>query len=127
LIGGTGGKVADSSGKLELEVPGGALRSEVVIGIHELEAWPEGAIGKVFQIEPSGIEFAAPATLTYTYDSAEIGDASPAGLQLGFATRSTWTRLPSIVDPAAHKVSASIAHLSTYGLLGPGAAGDAGF
>jgi hypothetical protein len=124
LIGGTGGKVTDSSGKLELEVPAGALRSEVAIGIHELEAWPEGAIGKVFQIEPSGIEFVAPAKLTYTYDAAEIGNAPPDSLTLGFATGSSWTPLASMVDQRAHKVSASIAHLSTYGLLGPGLALD---
>jgi hypothetical protein len=124
LVGSSGGKVVDSSGKLELDVPAGALRSEIAVAIRELEAWPDGAIGKVFQIEPSGIEFDTPAKLTYTYDAAEIGSAPPAALQLGYATGSSWTPLASTVDQAAHKVSASIAHLSTYGLLAP--AGDAG-
>ena len=126
LVGADGGKITDSSGKLELVVPQGALRSQVAIGIHALEAWPEGALGQVFQIEPSGINFAVPATLTYTYTPAEIGNAPPAGLRLGYATGSSWSAIPSTVDQAGHKVSASIAHLSTYGMLGPDVGGDAG-
>ena len=89
LVGAEGGKITDSTGKLELVVPQGALRSQVAIGIHALEAWPEGALGQVFQIEPSGINFAVPATLTYTYAPAEIGNAPPLGLRLGYATGST--------------------------------------
>ena len=124
LVGAEGGKITDSTGTLELVVPQGALRSQVAIGIHALEAWPEGALGQVFQIEPSGINFAVPATLTYTYAPAEIGNAPPLGLKLGYATGSTWSAIPSTVDPAQHKVSGSIAHLSTYGLLGPDAGGN---
>jgi hypothetical protein len=125
VVGPEGGKVIVSDSKLELDVPKGALRSPAAITMHQLEAWPDGAIGQVFQVEPSGITFDVPATLTYNYDAAEIGATAPTDLRLGLALGSSWVPLPSTVDTAAHKVSANIAHLSTYGLLGPTDAGVA--
>ena len=50
--------------------------------------------------------FAPPATLTFTYAPAEIGNAPPLGLRIGYATGSTWSAIPSTVDSAQHKVSA---------------------
>src|SRR5258708_9698022 len=64
--------------------------------------------------------------VTVPYDPAEIGTTPPLGLRLGVATGSSWAALVSTVDQAQGKVSALIAHLSTYGLLGQGAGGDAG-
>jgi hypothetical protein len=84
-----------------------------------LEAWPSGALGQVFDIEPSGIQFATPATITYTYEDAELAGANPAALRLGLAEGPNWTPLVSRVDLVGHLVSASIPHLSVYGLLAP--------
>lgn len=118
LIGAQGGAITIDGGKLSLSIPPGALRSDVVVAIVALEAWPEGALGTVVDIQPSGLLFATPATLVYHYETSEIGETPASSLRLATASGSTWTPLPSTVDEAALTVTASIAHLSVYGLLG---------
>ena len=100
-------------------MPPGALRAPISVVIVPLEAWPSGALGQVFDIEPSGIQFATPATITYTFEDAELAGANPAALRLGLAEGPNWTPLVSRVDLVRHLVSASIPHLSVYGLLAP--------
>jgi hypothetical protein len=125
LIGSTGGTVTAGGGKLSLTIPAGALRSDVAIAIVPLEAWPEGAIGLVVDIQPSGLLFTTPATLTYRYDAAEIAGAADATLHLATAVGSSWIALDSTVDSTARTVTASLEHLSVYGLISVAALADA--
>ncbi|HEY3594828.1 MAG TPA: hypothetical protein VGL13_13185, partial [Polyangiaceae bacterium] len=108
LIGPQGGSLTTGGGKLSLTVPAGALRSSVAIDIVPLEAWPEGALGTVVDIQPSGLLFATPATLTYRYDASEIGATPAATLHLAAASGSSWNALSSTVDTAAQTVSAPL-------------------
>jgi hypothetical protein len=117
LIGPEGGSLSSEGGKLALSIPAGALRSDVVVAIVPLEAWPEGALGAVVDIQPSGLLFASPATLTFHYETSDIGGTPPVSLRLATASGSSWTPLPSTLDEAAHTVTAPIAHLSVYGLV----------
>ena len=125
LVGPEGGVVTVSAGKVKLTIPAGALRSPVSILILPLEAWPAGALGQAYQILPSGLQFDPPATLTFTY-GAEIGTAAPAEVKIATAVGSKWTPLATMVDTAKKELSASLAHLSTYGLVGPGDCGRRG-
>ncbi|HKQ67839.1 MAG TPA: hypothetical protein VJT73_00800 [Polyangiaceae bacterium] len=125
LIGPEGGVVSSDSGKLKLTIPAGSLLSQISILILPMEAWPDGAIGPVFQISPSGIKFDPPATLTFDYASVDLGAVDPAKLLVASASGSTWAPLTSTVDPVRKTVSASLAHLSIYGIVGPGLASDA--
>lgn len=115
-----------AAGRLKLTVPAGALRTAVSITISALEAYPDGVVGPVFEINPTGLTFDAPVTLTYAYVDAEIGAVPPTELRIGQAMGSQWTALPSIVDTTAKIVSASLAHLSVYGCLAPGGWSDGG-
>jgi hypothetical protein len=128
LIGTEGGAVTAMAGKVKLTIPAGSLRAPVSVVILAVEAWPDGALGPVFQLVPSGLAFDPPATLTYSYSADDIGSVAPSSLRLGNAMGSTWIALDSTVDASASSVSASIAHLSIYGLLGPsaGSTADAG-
>jgi hypothetical protein len=126
LIGTEGGSVNAMGGKVTLTIPAGSLRSPVSVLILAVEAWPDGALGPVFQLVPSGLEFEPPATLTYLYTADDIGAVSPATLRLANATGPMWIPLASTVDTAASTVSAQLAHLSIYGLVGPSIDGDAG-
>jgi hypothetical protein len=126
LVGPEGGVVSASNGKVVLTVPAGALRAPVGIIIDSVETWPEGALGAVFSIAPSGITFTTPATLTIGYTAADIGAVLPADLRVAFATGSDWNVLASTVDTTARTVSAQLAHLSTYGLIQTPKAPDAG-
>jgi hypothetical protein len=119
VVGSEGGTVSAVSGKVTLTVPPGALRTSASILVLPLEAWPAGAIGPVFEILPSGLTFDVPATLTYRYVESELGGVKPSDLSVAQATGSTWTALASTLDTNAGTISASIAHLSAYGLIGP--------
>jgi hypothetical protein len=126
LIGPEGGTVAAMGGKITLTISPGSLRTPVSIVIVAVEAWPDGALGPVFQILPSGLAFDPPATLAYVYTPTDIGAVAPSALKLASAVGSTWIPLASTVDTAASKVSAQIPHLSIYGLVGPSVAAESG-
>ncbi|HEY3592485.1 MAG TPA: hypothetical protein VGL13_01370, partial [Polyangiaceae bacterium] len=125
FIGLEGGEVTAMAGKIKLAIPPGSLSSPVSIQILDVDAWPAGALGPVFQLEPTGLRFAFGATLTYRFTAADIGKVAPSALRLATATGAKWSALDSAVDAQAGTVSAQLAHLSIYGLLGPPAA-DAG-
>jgi len=126
LIGTEGGVVTVAGGKVKLTIPPNSLRSTVSILILPLEAWPAGALGQVYQIVPSGLQFDPAATLTFTYDAADIGATPPDQLKVASAVGSKWSALASSVDVATKTVSAPLAHLSTYGIVGPAVSIDAG-
>jgi hypothetical protein len=124
LIGPEGGAV--TGGKLKLTIPPHSLRTTVSILILPLDAWPAGAVGPVYQIAPSGLQFDPPASLAYTFDTADIGQVPADQLKLANAVGSKWTALASTVDVANRTVTAPLAHLSTYGLIGPAADASVG-
>jgi hypothetical protein len=118
LIGADGGTV--TGGKIKLTIPPHSLRSTVSILILALDAWPAGAVGPVYQIAPSGLQFDPPASLSYTFDAVDIGAVPPDQLKLANAVGPKWTALEgSAVDVSKKTVTAPLAHLSTYGLVGP--------
>jgi hypothetical protein len=125
FIGPEGGVVA--GGKVKLTIPPHSLRTAVSILILPLDAWPAGAVGPVYQILPNGLAFDPPASLAYTFDAADIGQAPADQLKLANAVGSKWTALDgSTVDAANSTVTAPLAHLSTYGLIGPEVDASAG-
>jgi hypothetical protein len=117
LIGAEGGVVIGAGGKIKVTIPAGALASPVSIHVFPLDAWPKGAVGPAFEIVPSGTKFSPSATLTYSFDSSDLGTTTPRGLQLANAVGSSWIPLPSTVDVNGKTVSAPLAHLSIYGLI----------
>jgi hypothetical protein len=125
LIGPMGGKVVGLGGKVELNIPPGSLSKAELITITSLDAWPAGAIGQAFEIDPSGLQFTAGATLVYHYGE-EIGSTALADLRLATAIGTTWTSLDTKLDPTAQTLSAQLAHLSVYGVVGKPAPKDAG-
>ena len=125
LIGALGGTVAGSGGKVTLRVPPGSLKAPVSIVILPLEAWPDGALGPVFQIVPSGIKFAVSATLTYAFAVDEIGDTLTADLRLAQAEGAAWIALPTTLDASERTLSAPLSHLSIYGVVNRTTAADA--
>jgi hypothetical protein len=127
-IGPEGGMVVSPDHRLTVEVPPNALSVRVHLTIDLAEAWPEGALGPVFEVRPSGTTFASPVTFVYRYQAADVTPYSPSSLKLAFATGATWTPLSTTIDPMAGIAAAQTTHLSTYGLIGPGGAvsSDAG-
>jgi hypothetical protein len=124
LIGPEGGSVTSSDGHVTLSIPAASLRSQVSILLLPLEAWPAGALGAVYQILPTGLQFDPAATLTFHYADVDLGGTPLDQVKVGNAVGPQWVALPSVVDATKKTISASLAHLSTYGLVGPGINGN---
>lgn len=68
-IGGAGGVLVSTDGRLTLDVPAGALAADTVIEIQQIE-WPRG-VG--WRLAPEGLQFALPVTVATTFTEAEVG------------------------------------------------------
>lgn len=84
VIGAAGGEVMTADTSVVLTIPAGALSTETTISITEEDATEPGTFGKVYRLEPAGLQFSAPVTIEVGRDSATIGDAVPATLGLAF-------------------------------------------
>ncbi|MET0593083.1 MAG: hypothetical protein ABW133_10310, partial [Polyangiaceae bacterium] len=136
-IGAEGGIVRSNDGVIELSIPPNALSRNVTFAIEPLEAWPAGALGKVFQIGPSGTTFATPATLRYHYEPSDLGNTPLNRVVFATAAGAAWSPLDAqVVDAAAQTITAETPHLSVFGLVdnrfvvpsdgGPGTGGAGG-
>lgn len=121
LVGPEGGTL--TSGPLTLEVPAGALDDSVEITITALDnasgSAPADFVvvdGTGFDLQPDGLTFAEPATL-----SIRVADVSlPAGVSLSelrlLRLDGVGARLPSGLDASQEVVTGSIEHFSSFGV-----------
>jgi hypothetical protein len=112
-IGAQGGTVATADGSVTLQIPAGALSASTAITLQAVASTPAGAVGRGFEIGPTGTTFAQPATLTFSYAGADLGGKAETNLVV-MTYGSAWIPVGSSVDVAAKKVSAAIGHLSTW-------------
>ncbi len=140
-IGPNGGAVTSSDGKLTMNVPAGAIDGSILFSVKAATAWPSGAVGQVYEVEPSGTRFAKPATIALSYAGLGLASSAAANLFVGTAVGSSWQSLGSAVnDSRAQTVASTTTHLSVFGLvlfanvvdggtggnLGPGGTGNGG-
>jgi hypothetical protein len=121
-IGPSGGTVTSSDGKLSLDIPAGALDGSIVFSVKAATAWPTGAVGQVYEVEPSGTRFSQPATIALSYAGLNIDAATAAKLFVGTAVGPSWQSLGTAVNDArAQTVASTTTHLSVFGLVAFGA------
>ncbi|MBA7593197.1 hypothetical protein ES703_00114 [subsurface metagenome] len=82
---------------------------------------PEDAhiIGLAYDFDPVGATFDPPLTLEYTYDTEALPEGV-AWLVLAYYDEETgeWVELPCTVDPVTHTITASVAHFTTFAIIG---------
>jgi hypothetical protein len=119
-IGAAGGTIASPDGRATLNVPAGALTHEVSFSIVALANPPAGALGTVYDIEPTGTTFSVPVLLELAYDPTSLAGANPSELTLGAYSNGAWN--PAAIagqDTTRRVISAQIGHLSAYGIVRP--------
>src|SRR5262245_13424014 len=77
-----GGMAQTPNGRLKVQIPNGALKSEVAITIQEVDSPAAGAIGPVFEIGPTGTPFLVPVTLSIKFTSADLQGRDAAALHV---------------------------------------------
>jgi hypothetical protein len=117
-IGPLGGTVVSGDGGLRLEIPAGALGESIVFAVRQATAWPAGAVGQVYEVEPSGTRFALPATISLSYAGVALGAARPVDLFVGTAIGSSWQSLgTAVIDSDKETIASTTTHLSVFGLV----------
>jgi hypothetical protein len=126
-IGPSGGTVTSSDGKLSMDIPAGAIDGSIVFSVKAATAWPSGAVGQVYEVEPSGTQFSKPATIALSYAGLNIDAATAARLFVGTAVGASWQSLGTAVnDTKGQTVASSTTHLSVFGLVSFAMGVDAG-
>ncbi len=116
-IGPAGGTLTSADGVVTLKVPKGALTQTVTLGIAPATKAPSGAV-LAYELTPSGTVFAVPATLTVDTSALSLPKGTTeADVRLETASSGAWKGLYTTLDSTKHTASASLAHLSTYGVL----------
>ena len=115
VVGPEGGFIVSDDGRVTLEIPEGALASEVEISIEAVEDAPAGAIGGAYAIEPALTQLALPAELTYelAMDDADMVDAV-----IVTERAADWRPLADLeVDEETGLASASVMYFSTVAVV----------
>ena len=114
-IGPEGGTIA--LGRLEVEVPAGALEDDVTIMISEAKLTPAGNLGPAYEISPEGVEFNIDVSLAFSLQGIPV-DLEAGALTLAWLDAGEWRPLDSSVhDETAFRVVAESSHLSVWGLF----------
>ena len=121
VVGAAGGSVSSSDGKVTLDIPAGALASDVRIDIEPSTSFTEQGLvgGTLYDLTPDGTAFAKPVTATFRYDPARLpAGGSESGARLfKFLTNGQRLADPSTVDTAAHAVTAELRGFSNHGVI----------
>ena len=117
VVGTAGGMLASSDGFLRVAIPAGALPADVTLTIVPTTPPGSGAIGTVYEIGPTGTQFAIPATLTFAYSATSLGATDPSLLRVATFAAGSWQILSGAsLDPKGETVSGTTTHLSPYGI-----------
>jgi hypothetical protein len=122
VVGPAGGFFSALDGSVSIGIPAGAVASARNISVKAATDSPSARRlmpGTVYELGPSGIQFATPVTIAIKYDPSKILPDSPeSGLQLYEALNGAWQVVPgSSVDPSTKTVSGAVSHFSIYGIL----------
>jgi ZU5 domain len=117
VIGPAGGQVSAAGGRIKVQIPPGALASDVAITLVQIDPPAAGAIGPVFEVGPTGTTFLQKVTLTLRFAAADLGGASPLDLRVATLSRGVWTPVASTLNQGASTVSGQIMHLSPWTLI----------
>ncbi|MEO7292603.1 MAG: hypothetical protein ABIW34_05845, partial [Ginsengibacter sp.] len=117
IIGKDGGTLSSSDGKVEIIIPAAVLLQNTNISIQPVTPMAQGAIGKGYDLEPSGIQFKKQVTFIYHYSIEETEESSPELMGIAFRNNEGfWRQINSVVtDTIAKTIIGKISHFSEWG------------
>jgi hypothetical protein len=115
-IGPDGGTITSSDGLLRLSVPAGALESTASVSIVPITNEAPLGLGLGYRLEPEGIDFKEPITLTFHYSDEMLGSTSEDFLWIVFQEKdNSWkAMLKSTVDTDEKTITVETTHFSDW-------------
>jgi hypothetical protein len=83
-IGAAGGTIISADGRAELNIPAGALTSDLAISIQPITNECPNGVGVAYDFLPNGTKFLIPATLTFHYSDDDIDGTDPYLINMAF-------------------------------------------
>jgi hypothetical protein len=114
-VGPRGGTIVSADGRFSIEIPAGALDTDVDIEVTETGCATPRAVGSCYVVEPRGTTFFMPAEVTYELADMPLSDRDR--LQLGVMVERDdgWQPLADRdVDIDDATVRGSVLYLSTF-------------
>jgi len=115
-IGSAGGTVASTDGVLSVDIPAGALASDVTVSIQAVTAQAPGASGTGYRLSPEGTTFAQPVTLRFSYDDQDLEGTAPEFLWIASQqSDGSWLLASGVtLDDGARTLSVATTHFSDW-------------
>lgn len=118
-IGPSGGTIVSEDGKMEVEIPAGALTQDVDISIQPIKNTAAGGIGFGYRLLPHGKIFQKKVTLRFRYGNEVRRLSNKEALAIAFQDdKGVWTCVNGTAnDTIGHTVTVQSEHFSDWGLI----------
>lgn len=118
-IGVEGGLVKSEDGRLEIEIPAGALSGDTEIGIQPLKNSAVSGLGYSYRLTPHGKAFKKKVTIRFHYEKEARRLASRQALEIAYQNvKGEWTCLGGATNDTSQKmISVQTDHFSDWGLI----------
>jgi hypothetical protein len=116
-IGASGGSLV--AGALTITVPAGVLADGTTITATPIDSTVPGKRGQALRLEPEGLTFSQPVTLTFRYSEADLEGTAPEALLIASQHSSGMWAVPGDVtlDTSAQTVSVQTTHFSDWSMV----------
>jgi hypothetical protein len=120
VIGPAGGKLVSRDGKIQVDIPAGAVAANTTFGITAITSTSDAGLGGAYRITPH-IKFSKPVTLTMSYAGQIDSVGSPCYLLPGYQdSTGAWKMVTKrTINEQQQTVSVQTDHFSDWTLLTP--------
>ncbi|MGX5817347.1 hypothetical protein ACWKWU_04075 [Chitinophaga lutea] len=97
-IGANGGRITSADGRLEVDIPAGAVTRDTEFSIEPLTNTLPGALPQSYRLRPDNMTFPKPVKLTFSYSLSEIDSTAEEALFMAYqAPDRIWRFVPGTV------------------------------
>jgi len=114
-IGTAGGELQSDDGLLTITVPAGALSADTAFSAQRYSSGLPGSIGPSYMLEPHGVDFPVPLTLTFSVPEAGVSRAGVGAIGVAYREEDgRWSLVPATRDEDARTLQVTTGHLSSW-------------
>ena len=111
-----GGSISTADGRVEIDIPGGALPNGDTITIQNITNSAQSSAGDAYRFLPNGLKFAIPITIKFHYADSDVNGSLPQLLGIAYQDSAHfWEGIQlSGLDTVQQIISAQTNHFTDY-------------
>jgi hypothetical protein len=116
VIGAAGGQIATPDGMITVDIPAGAVDSDVQFTIQPISKTLASATGPAYRLGPEDVTFHKDVKITFAYTEEDLAGTSEDYLYLAYQDKEGYfySAYMTEIDKAAHKVRVNTRHFSDW-------------